>query len=519
MKSTKQLFIIRNLILVTFILFLIINFIFDFSFINDQFDKRGKEFISNYIVPHKNISELEVTIKDLKKERNMFESQKNLFENAYIDLHEDSVELEYNSLILEKILLQFDPYEFDMNLKKEDSKLEYSYNSSHSFKKNGVEVKIFSPTKNIFLYGISNKYPGSGYLEIYNNKLILTTASGLIAFSNSSVDKFTNDVSFEQIKTNINEFINEEQFKKSRIHDFDWLEGGWFSVKDVQIFGENIYLSYTREVKEDCWNTSLVHGKMNYNYIHFENLFTSKECVHFYDNIDEEFNAHQSGGRIISLDEKTVFFSIGDFRSRYRTQKEDSIFGKVLKINKTNKEYKVISMGHRNPQGLYYNKKENFLLEAEHGPEGGDEINLVQLDQDFIQNFGWAISSYGEHYGGKFASFNKKKYTKYPLHKSHSEYGFIEPLKYFNPSIGISQIVGLEKENNYVVASMKDQSLYFFEYNNNILDKNEQKIDINKNKNIERLHIGERIRDMIIYKDKLYLFLEDSASFAEITFK
>ena len=164
-------------------------------------------------------------------------------------------------------------------------------------------------------------------------------------------------------------------------------------------------------------------------------------------------------------------------------------------------------------------KKENFLLEAEHGPEGGDEINLVQLDQDFIQNFGWAISSYGEHYGGKFASFNKKKYTKYPLHKSHSEYGFIEPLKYFNPSIGISQIVGLEKENHYVVSSMKDQSLYFFEYKNNILDKNKQKIDIDKNENIERVHIGERIRDMIIYKDKLYLFLEDSASFAEITFK
>ena len=112
----------------------------------------------------------------------------------------------------------------------------------------------------------------------------------------------------KQIKTNIDEFINEEQFKKSRIHDFDWLEGGWFSVKDVQIFDENIYLSYTREVKENCWNTSLVHGIMNYNYIHFENLFTSEECVHFYDNIDEEFNAHQSGGRIISLDEKTVFF-------------------------------------------------------------------------------------------------------------------------------------------------------------------------------------------------------------------
>ena len=102
-------------------------------------------------------------------------------------------------------------------------------------------------------------------------------------------------------------------------------------------------------------------------------------------------------------------------------------------------------MGHRNPQGLYYNKTNNFLLEAEHGPEGGDEINLIELDPNKIPNYGWAISSYGEHYGGKNAPYNKKKYVKYPLYKSHSEYNFIEPLIYFNPSIGISQIVGLDK--------------------------------------------------------------------------
>ena len=60
-------------------------------------------------------------------------------------------------------------------------------------------------------------------------------------------------------------------------------------------------------------------------------------------------------------------------------------------------------MGHRNPQGLFYNEDENFLLEAEHGPQGGDEINVIKLDYNSIQNFGWAISSYGEHYGGKNA--------------------------------------------------------------------------------------------------------------------
>ena len=91
-------------------------------------------------------------------------------------------------------------------------------------------------------------------------------------------------------------------------------------------------------------------------------------------------------------------------------------------------------MGHRNPQGLYYNEKNNYLLEAEHGPEGGDEINFIDLNKDDVPNYGWAISSYGEHYGGKNASFNKKKYIKYPLHKSHTEHGYIEPVKYFDPS-------------------------------------------------------------------------------------
>ena len=131
---------------------------------------------------------------------------------------------------------------------------------------------------------------------------------------------------------------------------------------------------------------------MNLVYIHFNTLFASKECVNEYNNIDNEYNAHQSGGRIINLDEETVLFSIGDFRSRYRAQKEDSIFGKVLEINKKNGDYKVISMGHRNPQGLYFNQQDNFLLEAEHGPEWGDEINIIKLDHDSIQNFGWAIS-------------------------------------------------------------------------------------------------------------------------------
>ena len=50
-----------------------------------------------------------------------------------------------------------------------------------------------------------------------------------------------------------------------------------------------------------------------------------------------------------------------------------------------------------------------------------------------MQNFGWPIVSAGEHYGGKTEA-NEEKY-KIPPYKSHSEYGFIEPLKSFVPSI------------------------------------------------------------------------------------
>ena len=76
----------------------------------------------------------------------------------------------------------------------------------------------------------------------------------------------------------------------------------------------------------------------------------------------------------------------------------------------------------------------DYILSTEHGPHGGDEINL-NLNTKIIKNFGWAISSYGEHYGGKDSPVNKSKYKKYPLHKSHKDYNFIEPIKYFVPSI------------------------------------------------------------------------------------
>ena len=222
------------------LLFLVINFIFDFKITNIQTNDQIKNFVYNYILPHKNSVKLEKQIKELRKDRNQIDKRRILYEEAFQDLMEDRPYLEYDSLLLEKLLTQFDPYEFDISLINNSSNLEYSYNSEHSFSNNTIDVNIFGPTSNIFMYGIANQYPGSGYLETHNDNLIIISASGILGFSNIEINNIKSDLFFQQIKTNISEFIGIEQFKKSRIHDFDWLEGGWFSVKDIEIYNDEI---------------------------------------------------------------------------------------------------------------------------------------------------------------------------------------------------------------------------------------------------------------------------------------
>ena len=218
----------RNIIF--FILFIILglNFLFDFAYINKQINNNLNEFVYKYILFHKNSINLKSEIKNLKKERNQFRGQKELFEEAYNDLYEENIETKNDSELLYTILEQFDPYEFDMSIKKNNSNLEYSINPEQSFTNNKIRTRIFSPQNNILLYGISNNLPGSGYLEIYEDNLILISASGILAYSNNPIQNIKKDLHFKQIKTNINKFIGEEQFKKSRVHDFDWLQGGLF---------------------------------------------------------------------------------------------------------------------------------------------------------------------------------------------------------------------------------------------------------------------------------------------------
>tara|TARA_A100001015_G_scaffold316797_1_gene432022 strand:+ start:36 stop:1445 length:1410 start_codon:yes stop_codon:yes gene_type:complete len=429
-----------------------------FSNLKSFLSVEQKKLIKKYIFPYKVISQQQQTI---SQQQQKISQQRKIFNIVNLPV---------------------------MEIEKKEEGSEITTEESIQKLSNNKTLKIYNLTSG-FYAGINNLFPGSGYIDFYKSNIIVLSSRGILAFKKNIEDTEEN---FKQIKNNINDYIGMKQFGKSKK----------FSLKDLLIFNGKIYISFTEEIKEDCWNTSVIYGDMNYKDIVFKKLFSPKECVHSSNNIDKEFEIWQSGGRIISFDNNYIILSIGDYRSRHLAQDKKSVNGKLIKININNSNYEIISMGHRNPQGLYFDEENNFILETEHGPQGGDEINLIEIskvNKDKILNYGWAISSAGEHYGGKIDR-NKTKYEKYPLYKSHSKHGFIEPLKSFVPSIAVSEIVKIG-QNKYVVSSMRDNSLYFFE-----LNKQKQIINLN------RVEVFERVRDLSLKNNQLFLFMEDTAS-------
>ena len=187
-----------------------------------------------------------------------------------------------------------------------------------------------------------------------------------------------------------------------------------------------------------------------------------------------------------------------------RMNSDNSIIGKIILINE--KSYKIFSYGHRNPQGLFYDKENDIIFETEHGPTGGDEINLIREGK----HYGWPSASYG----AKIDKLNK--------YRNHKKNNFTEPLKYWWPrNCGISEIVKVDESFNenwdgYTLLNAclsgsganQGESIYRWNY-----DLKNEKL---KQKN--QYHIGDRIRDLKYSKKNnvLFLLLENQKSIAMV---
>ena len=180
--------------------------------------------------------------------------------------------------------------------------------------------------------------------------------------------------------------------------------------------------------------------------------------------------AHNStlhyGGRILFDKTGNIIFSTGersDLETRPQAQYLNSSLGKVIRIttdgkaapgnpfeNQKDARPELYSYGHRNVQGLAINPATGDLWEAEFGPRGGDEINLIQPGK----NYGWPIITYGIEYGGpKIGDGIQQKE------------GMEQPVYYWDPVISPSGITFCssdaipEWKNNLFVASLSGQHI------------------------------------------------------------
>ena len=161
------------------------------------------------------------------------------------------------------------------------------------------------------------------------------------------------------------------------------------------------------------------------------NFFKSEKCQQDYGGGKLALSSHEDkNGLLLTVD---VFGgSLIDADSRFQAeniaQLDEFIFGKILFIDFASKNYEIFSTGHRTPQGLIVDK--DIILSTEHGPRGGDEINLINRNN----NYGWPISSYGTKYESLYLKKSYKLlvnnvFSYISIHISWISNAFVQALK------------------------------------------------------------------------------------------
>ncbi|HKB52966.1 MAG TPA: PQQ-dependent sugar dehydrogenase [Ramlibacter sp.] len=167
----------------------------------------------------------------------------------------------------------------------------------------------------------------------------------------------------------------------------------------------------------------------------------------------------QYGCRIVEAPDGMLFLALGErFYPKEQAQSLDNDLGKIVRITKDGAPApgnpfigrkgalpEIWSYGHRNPEGLTWGP-DGRLWEDEHGPQGGDEINLPQAGH----NYGWPVITYGENYGGGKIGIG-----------THAP-GMDQPIYYWVPSIAPSGMAFLTSDRygpamkgNLFIGSLK----------------------------------------------------------------
>ena len=275
------------------------------------------------------------------------------------------------------------------------------------------------------------------------------------------------------------------------------MQGG---LLDIIFDDYRVYLCYSKDTSNGritaIDRAFLGHDKLNNLDTIFESNTPGWTDVHF--------------GCRLEISNKKLYATLGERGNRFNAQDTQKHAGSVIRLNldgsipNDNPKLQdwapeIYSMGHRNPQGMAINPATGEIWTHEHGPQGGDEINIIVPGD----NYGWPEVSYGFEYG------TENKVSKY-----NTLEGFNDPEWVWLPSIAPSGMAFYpskdmtgnmfpELNKTLLVGSLKFRRLYVVELNNAGLPKSESVLIDGS--------IG-RVRDVAVAKDGSILLLNDESS-------
>ena len=235
-------------------------------------------------------------------------------------------------------------------------------------------------------------------------------------------------------------------------------QGGLLDIAVHPDYANNgwIYFTYaSSEGEGEGGNTAIARAKINGSQL------TNIEVL--YKAGPNTTKGQHFGSRIAFDKEGYLYFSAGERGARdenpqditrdngkvYRLNDDGSIPQDNPFVGKENAKEAIYSYGHRNPQGMILNPETGEIWVHEHGPQGGDEINVVKAGA----NYGWPVVTYGENYDGT------------PITEERSRPEFEDPIFYWLPSIAPSGFAYVTSEKypdlkgNLLAGSLKFQYL------------------------------------------------------------
>ena len=280
-------------------------------------------------------------------------------------------------------------------------------------------------------------------------------------------------------------------------------QGGLFDVAVHPNYRENslIYLSYSESAADSFMSgsgTVLARARLKGNTLDdFRVLFRMQPASR---------GGRHFGGRIVFAGDGTVFLTLGDRGSEERAQRAKDHAGSVIRLHDDGRvpadnpfvnhgSYlpESFSRGNRNIQGATLHPRTGELWTHEHGPQGGDEVNIIRAGR----NYGWPTITYGVNY-----------VTGTPIGEGHRKPGLEQPLHVWVPSIAPS---GLAFYNGPHFPAWKE-SLFLGALRGQALVR----LELNGDKVVreERLLSGQvgRVRDVRQGPDGYLYLLTDSPS-------